>query len=155
MSRSHTSGLRAATVAVAAGAIFAGSAAAGSGSTVVLKAQLSGHYLHTTSPGSGTVNVTIGSTQVCWNFTFSGTDAPNISGIHVAPPPPAGYHKLSVLPFTATTKSGKRECEKLNRWSPSGPAWAKKIATTPGKFYVIIGTAKYPNGAIGGVLHRA
>ena len=142
-------------VAVAAGAIFAGSAAAGSGSTVTLEATLSGHYLHTTSPGSGTVNVTIGSTQVCWSFTFRGTDAPNISGIHVAPPPPAGYHKLSILPFTATTKSGKRECEKLDRWSSSGPTWAKKIAATPGKFYVIIGTARYPNGAIGGVLHRA
>jgi len=142
-------------VAVAAGTILAGSAAAGSDSTVTLKATLSGHYLHTTSPGSGTVKVTIGPTQLCWNFTFSGTDAPNISGIHVAPPPPAGYHKLSVLPFTATTKSGKQECERLDRWSASGPTWAKKIAATPSKFYVIIGTDRYPNGAIGGALHHA
>jgi len=155
MSTSHARGLRAATVAVAAGAIFAGSAAAGSGSTVTLKATLSGRYLHTSSPGSGTVKVTIGPTQLCWNFTFSGTDAPNISGIHVAPPPPAGYHKLSVLPFTATTKSGKQECERLDRWSASGPTWAKKIAATPSKFYVIIGTDRYPNGAIGGALHHA
>jgi hypothetical protein len=142
-------------IAIAACAILADAAVAGPGSTVALKATLSGRYLHTTSRGSGTVNITIGSTQVCWRFTFSGTDAPNISGIHQAPPPRAGYHKLSVLPFTATTKSDKRECEKLDRWGSLGPTWAKKIAANPSKFYVIIGTARYPNGAIGGVLRRA
>lgn len=154
MSTSHARGLLAAMIATAA-AVVAGGAAADSGSTVVLAATLTGHYLHTTASGSGSVKVTIGPTQLCWTFTFSGVDAPNISGIHQAPPPPAGYHKLSILPFTATTKSGKPECEKLDRWSPSGPRWAKTIAATPGRFYVIVGSARYPNGAIGGALHRA
>jgi hypothetical protein len=153
MSTSHARGLGAAIVAVGAAAILA--SGAGAGSQVVLKATLTGHYLHTTSPGKGTVTITISSTQACWRFVFSGTDTPNVSGIHQAPPPRAGYHKLSVFPFTATTKSGKRECEKLDRWGSAGPGWAKRIAATPTRFYVIVGTARYPNGAIGGQLHRA
>ena len=36
-----------------------------------------------------------------------------------------------------------------------GVAWAAKIVANPGGFYVIIGTGRYPNGAIGGVLSRA
>jgi CHRD domain len=153
MSTSRVRGLSAAILALGAAAILA--SAAGASSQVVLKATLSGHYLHTTSPGSGTATITISATQACWTFVFSGTDTANISGIHQVPPPPAGYHKLSVLPFTPTTKSGKKECEKLDRWGSSGPGWAKKIAATPTRFYVIIGTARYPNGAIGGQLHRA
>jgi hypothetical protein len=40
------------------------------------------------------------------------------------------------------------------RWGgPVGRAWAKKIVASPSRFYVIIGTNRYPNGAIGGVLH--
>jgi DNA-binding SARP family transcriptional activator/streptogramin lyase len=129
-------------------------AAAGTGSSVVLEATLSGPYLHTTATGRGTATITFGATRACWRFTYSGIDTPDISGIHVVPPPPAGYHKLSVFPFTATT-SQTPACEKLDRWGSLGPSWAKKIAAHPNNFYVIIGTGRYPNGAIGGALHRA
>jgi hypothetical protein len=146
-------GLCAATVTLAAAAAQIGAAAAGSSSSVVLKATLTGPYLHTTAKGTGTATITISATKACWKFTYGGIDRPNISGIHVAPPPPAGYHKFSVLPFTATTSTAPG-CEALTRWSPAGPAWAKKMVADPGRFYVIIGTGRYPNGAIGGQLHR-
>jgi hypothetical protein len=117
----------------------------------VLTATLNGRYLHTTSPGSGTATITITATKVCWRFTFRGIDTPNVSGIHVAPPPAAGVHKTSVLPFTATTSKAPG-CEPWNRWGAEGPTWVKRILAAPSRFYVIIGTTRYPEGAIGGVL---
>jgi len=120
----------------------------------VLKATLTGHYLHTTAHGTGTATITFTATKACWKFTYTGIDTPNISGIHVAPPPPGGYHKLSIFPFTATTSKAPG-CEKLDRWGAQDAAWAPKIVANPSRFYVIIGTGRYPNGAIGGVLHRS
>jgi hypothetical protein len=155
MTRSHARGLCAASLVLAVAASQIGAAAAGPASSVVLKATLTGRYLHTTSHGTGTATITFNATKACWKFSYSGIDTPNISGIHVAPPPPAGYHKLSVFPFTATTSKAPG-CEKLGRWGgPVGVAWAKKIVANPSRFYVIIGTGRYPNGAIGGVLHRS
>jgi hypothetical protein len=154
MTRSHARGLCAASVVlVASAAVQIGAAAARPASSVVLKATLTGRYLHTTAHGTGTATITFNATKACWKFSYSGLDTPNISGIHVTPPPPAGYHKLSVFPFTATTSKAPG-CEALNRWGASGPGWAKKIVAHPGRFYVIIGTGRYPNGAIGGVLHH-
>ena len=69
------------------------------------------------------------------------------------PPPPAGYHKVSVFPFTATTSQAPG-CEKLDRWGASDASWVKKTVANPSGFYVIVGTGRYPNGAIGGALHR-
>jgi hypothetical protein len=149
-------GLCAATLALAGAAVAfsAGGTAAGAGAPVVLKATLTGPYLHTTSTGHGAATLTFSSAKACWKFTYSGIDTPNISGIHIVPAPPAGYHKMSVFPFTAST-SEKPECEKLDRWGKQGPSWAKKIVADPTHFYVIIGTGRYPNGAIGGMLHSA
>jgi len=154
MTRSHARGLCAASLVLAVAAAQIGAAAAGRASSVVLKATLTGRYLHTTAHGTGTATITFTATKACWKFSYSGIDTPNISGIHVAPPPPAGYHKLSVFPFTATT-SKTPGCEALGRWGGAvGVAWAKKIVANPSRFYVIIGTGRYPNGAIGGVLRR-
>jgi CHRD domain len=155
MSRSHARGLSAATVVLAVvAAAHIGAAAAVPASSVVLKATLTGHYLHTTAHGTGTATITFTATKACWKFTYTGIDTPNISGIHVAPPPPGGYHKLSIFPFTATTSKAPG-CEKLDRWGTHDAAWAPKIVANPSRFYVIIGTGRYPNGAIGGVLHRS
>jgi hypothetical protein len=125
--------------------------------TTVLKAALTGKYLHTTSTGAGTATITITPAQVCWKFAYHGLDTPNISGIHIAPPPAAGVHKTSVFPFTATT-SEARGCELPTKWggpNGNGPKWLAKIEANPGRFYVIIGTTKYPQGAIGGTLHTS
>ena len=122
-------------------------------STTVLKATLTGRYLHTTSAGNGTATITITASKVCWKFSYSVLDKTNDSGIHITPPPAAGKHKTSVFPFTATT-SQAHQCESPTKWGPTGPSWLTKIAANPGRFYVIVATTKYPQGAIGGVLKR-
>ncbi len=128
--------------------------AATSASAVVLKANLTGKYLGTTSTGSGTATITITGSKVCWKFTYRGLDKPGDSGIHIAPPPAPGKHKTSVFPFTATTSMAPG-CVAANHWGPSSAAWAQKVTADPTRFYVIIGTVKYPQGAIGGPLHHA
>jgi CHRD domain len=140
------------TVLTAAAALVLAAGASATGGTTVLTATLTGPYLHTTSTGSGTATITFTPSKVCWKFSFHGLDTPNVSGIHIAPPPAAGQHKHSVLPFTATT-SQAHQCEAPTKWGASGPKWIAKIEADPGRFYVIIGTDKYPYGAIGGVLH--
>jgi CHRD domain len=146
------------TVLTAGATLVLAAAAAGAsatGGTTVLKAILTGPYLHTTSTGSGTATITITPTRVCWKFSYQGLDTPNISGVHIAPPPAAGKHKTSVFPFTATTTQ-THQCEAPTRWGgANGPKWLAKIEADPGRFYVIIGTNKYPQGAIGGMLHAA
>jgi hypothetical protein len=140
---------------LALGAAAAGSAAAanGGGTTTVLKATMTGKYLHTTSTGAGTATITITPSQVCWKFSFHGIRKPGVSGIHIAPPAPHGEHTRSVLPFTATT-SATRQCELPTKWGgPNGPKWIAKIVANPGRFFVIVGDDEgHPAGAIGGVL---
>jgi CHRD domain len=149
----HARGLQAATAVLASLAALTAGAAGASRTVapVVLHATLTGPYLHTTASGRGTATITFYATKACWKFTYAGIDPPNISGIHINPPPPAGYHKVSIFPFTATT-SQSPGCEALDRWGKSGPGWAAKIIADPSRFYVIIGTGRYPNGAIGGAL---
>jgi hypothetical protein len=114
---------------------------------VVLKATLTGAYLHA-GGGSGTATITIAGKQVCWKFTYKGIDKPMDSGIHIVPPPAAGKHSRSILPFTASTSTAPG-CV------AGRAAWISKILANPGGFYVHITTARYPNGAIGGKLHRS
>ena len=142
------------TILVLGAAAFANATAAkGGDTTTVLKATLTGKYLHTTSTGAGTATITITPSQVCWKFSFHGIAKPGVSGIHIAPPAPHGEHTRSVLPFTATT-SETRQCELPTKWGgPNGPKWIAKILANPGHFFVIIGDDEgYPAGAIGGVL---
>lgn len=120
-------------------------------SNVVLKARLSGAYLHTTSTGTGTATVTVTPTKVCWKFTYQGLDQPGDSGIHIVPPPPPGKHKTSVFPFTVSTSTAPG-CVSKTKWGASDAAWVDKIVANPSHFYVIIATKKYPQGAIGGPL---
>lgn len=139
-------------VFVALAALIVPSAAT-SANAIVLKANLTGKYLGTTSTGSGTATITITGSKVCWKFVYRGLDKPGDSGVHVAPPPSPGKHKTSVFPFTATT-SPTPGCVAADHWGPSSAGWAQKIASDPTRFYVIIGTVKYPQGAIGGSLRR-
>ena len=142
-----------AAVALALAAMVAQVALA-AGGTTVLQATLTGKYLHTTSNGSGTTTITITPSKVCWKFSYHGLDTTNVSGIHIVPPPAAGTHKTSVFPFTATT-SQAHQCETPTKWGRNGPSWLAKIVANLGHFYVIIGTTKYPQGAIGGALRHA
>jgi CHRD domain len=138
-------------VSVVLAALVAPSAAAPA-TVVVLKANLAGKYLGTTSTGSGTATITFTGSKVCWKFTYRGLDTRGL-GHPRRPSPAPGKHKTSAFPLTATT-SMTPGCVAADHWGPSSAGWAKKVAADPARFYVIIGTVKYPQGAIGGTLHR-
>jgi CHRD domain-containing protein len=142
--------IRGATVLIACLAA-AGSAPAAIKTDVVLRATLTGKYLHTTSTGSGTATITVRPTKVCWKFAYKGLDQARDSGIHIVPPPAAGTHKTSVFPFTASTSTAP-SCVSRVAWGTNDAKYVDKITADPAHFYVIVATEKYPQGAIGGVL---
>jgi hypothetical protein len=146
--------LAASVVLIPAAALLSHAATAAPAASVVLKARLTGSYLHTTSKGSGTVTITFTGSKACWKFSYSGLDTPGDSGIHIAPPPAAGVHKTSVFPFTASTSTAPG-CVADDHFGRHGPGWVAKITADPGRYYVIVGTTQYPQGAIGGPLHGA
>jgi hypothetical protein len=98
--------------------------------TIVLRATLTGKYLHTTSKGTGTATITFKGDTVCWKFSYRSLDKPNDSGIHVVPPPAAGQHKRGVIPLTATT-SMSPGCVALSHWGPQAVAFGPKVIATP------------------------
>jgi CHRD domain len=136
---------------VGVGTAAVGSATAASKTDVVLKATLTGKYLHTTSTGSGTATITVKPTKVCWKFTYKALDQGGDSGIHIVPPPAPGTHKTSVFPFTASTSTAPG-CVSRTAWGANDAKYVDRIVANPSHFYVIIATKKYPQGAIGGVL---
>jgi hypothetical protein len=142
-----------AVVVAGVGAGALGSATAASKTNVVLKASLTGKYLHTTSRGSGTATITVEPRIVCWKFAYRGLDRAGDSGIHIVPPPAPGTHKTSVFPFTASTSTAP-SCVIRTAWGAKDAKYVDKIVEDPSRFYVIIATKKYPQGAIGGVLRR-
>ncbi len=118
------------------------------GDVVTLTAALTGTYVHAPAGGRGTAAITFAGNRVCWKFTFKGIGTPTISGIHKAPPPPAGLHKTAIIPFTATTTTQKGCAE-----AKAGAV--KVVLANPSAYYVSIGTSgKYRFAAIGGRLHR-
>jgi CHRD domain-containing protein len=129
------------------------SATAGSSADVVLRATLTGEYLHTTSTGRGTATITVKSTKVCWKFTYAGLDQGGDSGIHIVPPPAAGKHKTSVFPLTASTSTAPG-CVSRTAWGPNDAKYVDRIVADPSHFYVIVATKRYPQGAIGGALRH-
>jgi CHRD domain len=140
-----------AVLVVGVGAAAVGSATAASKTDVVLKATLTGKYLHTTSTGSGIATITVKPTKVCWKFAYKGLDRGGDSGIHIVPPPAAGMHKTSVFPFTASTSTAPG-CVSRTAWGANDAKFVDRIVADPSHFYVIVATKKYPQGAIGGVL---
>jgi CHRD domain len=140
-----------AVVAGGVGAGAVGSATATLRADVVLKATLTGRYLHTTSTGTGTATVTVKPTEVCWKFAYQGLDQGGDSGIHIVPPPAAGTHKTSVFPFTASI-STVPGCVSRTMWGANDAKYVDRIVAAPSHYYVIVATKKYPQGAIGGVL---
>jgi hypothetical protein len=115
---------------------------------VTLKATLAGTYVHAPAAGSGTAAITFAGNRVCWKFTFKGIGTPTISGIHKAPPPPAGLHKTAIIPFTANTTTQKG-CTAAKAGA------VKVVLANPDAYYVSIGTSgKYQFAAIGGRLRK-
>jgi CHRD domain len=127
-----------------------GSADATSADVTLLTAKLTAKYVNAPATGFGTARITFTGDRVCWKFTYRGIGKPTISGIHKAPPPPAGKHKTALIPFVANT-STKKQC----LITPNHRA-VELVTTNPGAYYVSIGTSgKWRFAAIGGVLHPA
>jgi hypothetical protein len=143
------SGLAGITFCLGAAAFSGVAAASGSAglSVPVVSAKLSGAGMmpKSSSPGSGNakVNLDVKTGKVCWTLAVRGTDRPRSADINLARGPLLGR---SVVPLGGSfVKSG---CV----ISPT--KIVKQIISNPAGYYVSVRTKKYPQGALGGRLHR-
>ncbi len=96
------------------------------------------------SSSSGTVDVNIDGTKVCWDFKLSGVHNPTAAHIH------QGGSSVSgpvVVPLGAAYKS--TDC------TTTTAATANAILANPSAYYVNVHTATYPDGAVRGQLGGA
>jgi hypothetical protein len=91
--------------------------------------------------GSGTAEVKINGTSVCWELKASKIATPNAAHIHKGGPGVAGP---VVVPFGGAYMA--KGCMKTTA------AMAAAIKKSPGSYYVNIHNAKYPGGALRGQL---
>jgi hypothetical protein len=92
--------------------------------------------------GSGTAEIKITGTKVCWEIHVAKVGTIVAAHIHKGGPGVAGP---VVVPF------GKTYASKGCTTAPSGVAAA--ILKSPGAYYVNVHNAKYPGGALRGQLH--
>jgi hypothetical protein len=93
--------------------------------------------------GSGTAEVKINGTKVCWEIEVAKVGTITAAHIHKGGPGVAGP---VVVPFGKTYKSGG--C------TTTSTSLAAAINKSPGAYYVNVHNAKYPGGAVRGQLHR-
>jgi CHRD domain-containing protein len=91
--------------------------------------------------GTGTAEVKINGSQVCWEITAAKIGKPNAAHIHKGGPGKAGP---VVVPFGKTYK--QKGCQKATA------AIAKAIQQKPAAYYVNVHNVKYPGGAVRGQL---
>jgi len=92
--------------------------------------------------GSGTAEIKITGTKVCWEFHTAKVGKLLAAHIHKGAPGAAG---AVVVPFGATFKA--KGC------TVASASLAAAIIKSPGKYYVNVHNAKYPGGALRGQLH--
>jgi len=92
--------------------------------------------------GSGTAEVKINGTQVCWEIHATKVGTLMAAHIHKGNPGAAGP---VVVPFGKTYKS--KGCTTASR------SLTAAILRNPGAYYVNVHNAKYPGGALRGQLH--
>jgi hypothetical protein len=128
-----------AVVALAVPALAVGA----SGSTVKLKATLSGTVeVPKGDPnGRGTAEIAITGARVCWQLTYRNIVAPTAAHIHRGS---AGRAGPVVVPLGA--KFARKGC------GTASAAVARAIGRSPAGYYVNIHNARYPGGAIRGQL---
>jgi hypothetical protein len=93
--------------------------------------------------GSGTAEVKITGTRVCWEFKLAKIGTPNAAHIHKGLPGKAGP---VVVPFGAAFKA--KGC------TTAPAAIARAIQRNPSAYYVNVHNARYPGGAVRGQLQR-
>lgn len=91
--------------------------------------------------GSGTAEVKITGTQVCWEIKIKGIGKPNAAHIHKGGPGKAGP---VVVPFGKTYKA--KGC------AQAPAAVASAIMRNPNAYYVNVHNGRYPGGALRGQL---
>ena len=91
--------------------------------------------------GSGTAEIKITGTKVCWEFKLAKVQTIVAAHIHKGGPGVAGP---VVVPFGKTFKS--KGC------TTTTAALAAAITKSPGSYYVNVHNAKYPGGALRGQL---
>jgi hypothetical protein len=92
--------------------------------------------------GSGTAEVTINGTQVCWEIHATKVATLVAAHIHKGKP---GVSGPVVVPFGKTFKS--KGCTRATS------SLTAAILRNPGAYYVNVHNAKYPGGALRGQLH--
>jgi predicted Ser/Thr protein kinase len=120
------------------------SASGGTSSGTTFNAPLSSSAEVPTSisaTSSGTANVTIDGTKVCWAFTLNGVDHPTAAHIHNGGPTVSGP---VVVPLGSTF--AQTGCT-------TAPAnVTNAILASPANYYVNVHSEKYPDGAVRGQL---
>jgi serine/threonine-protein kinase len=96
------------------------------------------------STSSGTVDVTIDGTKVCWDFRLNGVDNPTAAHIHQGGSTVSGP---VVVPLGAVYKS--------TGCTTTTAVATKAILANPNAYYVNVHTTTYPDGAVRGQLEGA
>ena len=91
--------------------------------------------------GNGTACIDLKAKRICWQITVKKIGPATLAHIHSGTRAQKG---LVVVDFDG----------KLEGCNPVDPALITEIRTAPGKFYVNVHTAKFPDGAIRGQLKQ-
>jgi hypothetical protein len=119
-------------------------AGGGAGTTELYATMKGGNEVPKGDPkASGTAEIKLTGTKVCWEFKLKGVKGPSAAHIHKGG---AGKAGPVVVPFG--TKFKRTGC------TTASNAIVKAILSRPGGYYVNVHTAKYPAGAVRGQLSK-
>ena len=126
-------------------ALVPAAALAGGTSTTSLHASMTGAAERPKGDanGRGTAEIKISGRKVCWELSVRNIGKPQSSHIHRGR---AGVSGPVVVPLGSAYRN--KGC------TMTTAANARAIASGPGRFYVNVHNAAYPNGAVRGQLHK-
>ena len=97
--------------------------------------------------GAGTVGLTVnaGKSEICYDITVKGIQAPTAAHIHAGPAGSSGAVKVA---FKKAADGSWKGCVAVDK------AILDDIMKNPGNYYVNVHTSEFPNGAIRGQLGK-